>query len=140
MTNLSNVCVGDSGLWNIMDTSVFLSVSLSINVDNIFNVLTLIDTIKKEKKISVKRKMMHCKYDLKCIACFSGKFNPHVEACFPFSLRLFLSPILLKAMFTKTVKAGDVLLWDSLTCQLTCHICTNLFLTANLQMLEHNFW
>lgn len=26
--------------------------------------------------------MMHCKYDLRCIACCSGKFSP-IEACFP---------------------------------------------------------
>lgn len=53
--------------------------------------------------------MMHCKYDLRCIACFSGKFSPTLKHAFPFSC-LLLSPILLKAMFTITVKAGDVLL------------------------------
>lgn len=51
LTNLNNVCVGDSWLGNIMDTSVFLSVNLSVHVDNIFNVLTLIDTIKKKEDL-----------------------------------------------------------------------------------------
>lgn len=134
MTNLSYICVGvGESEWTHL---VFLSVSLSVIVDNLFNVLTLIDTILKKKTTTLLRvKTMHCKYDLRCIACFSGKFSPTSKHAFPFSC-LFLSPVLLKAMFTKTVKAGNVLLRDSLTCQLTCHICTNLFLTANLQMLE----
>lgn len=51
------------------------------------NVLTLITLKKrKRKKRSVESEIMHCKYDFKCIACFSGKFHPTVEACFPFLL------------------------------------------------------
>lgn len=37
------------------------------------------------------------------------EIKPHVEACCPFLLTCPL-PSLLKAMFTKTVKAGDALL------------------------------
>lgn len=81
---------------------------------------------------------MHCKYDLRCIACLSGRFGPTLKHAFPFS-RLFLSPSLLKAMFTRTVKAGDVLLCDSLTCQLICHICTNLFLTTKSNVRTYHF-
>ena len=43
MTNLSYICVGvGESEWTHL---VFLSVSLSVIVDNLFNVLTLIDTI-----------------------------------------------------------------------------------------------
>lgn len=44
MTNLKRLCGG----WGILWTHpVFLSVSPSVIVDKLFNVLTLIDTIKK---------------------------------------------------------------------------------------------
>lgn len=63
-----------------------LSFCLSVNVDIKCLNFNWLHLKKEKKKRSVESEIMHCKYDFKCIACFSGKFHPTVEACFPFLL------------------------------------------------------
>ncbi len=48
MTNLSYICVG-VGEYYGHNLSLCLSISLSVIVNKLFNVLTLIDTLRKKK-------------------------------------------------------------------------------------------
>lgn len=93
-----------------------LSVCASVcplSLKTFLNVLTLIETRKKivgkmKENVGAK-KIMLCKYDSKMHCMLFREIEPHTEACFPLTPSLLtpLSPVLLKAMFTKTVRSGN---------------------------------
>lgn len=63
-----------------------LSVCTSVIVENILNVLTLIETLKKiagKMKENVGEKKCYVNMIVRCIACGSGKFNPIRKHAFP---------------------------------------------------------